>query len=331
MNILNLVRPDLLKLQGYDTENLRGKILLNANESPFPTEFNRYPEGRPCKLRQKMSALYGVKPENITVTCGSDQAIDVITRVFCEYKKDPVLVCPPTFSMYEFYATAQGCPVVRVPLLPPCQLDVKNIIAKKPKLIFIPNPSAPLGTLFKRSDLEKIISSLPGAAVVVDEAYIEFSSSKSFIPLIKKYPNLLVMRTLSKAWGMAGLRLGCVIADERLNAVINNVLPPYPVARTAIKAAEKVIGSAAAKKKVKTLLKERAFLDKELRKIKFINKVIKSEANFIFFELDNPLKAGEYLLKKGIAVRMFNFGLRVSVGTPAENKKFLAALKAYKG
>lgn len=330
MNILKLVRPDLLKLSPYNTENFLGKILLNANENPFPTPFNRYPEGRPGRLGKLLSKLYGAPADNIVITCGSDQAIDIITRTFCEYKNDKVLLCPPVFSMYSFYAAAQGVEIVNVPLTADYELDVKNIINKKVKLVFIPNPSAPLGKLFKREDIIKIIASMPRTIVVVDEAYIEFSKEKSFIALQKKYKNLLVMRTLSKAWGMAGLRLGCVVACKELAGVMSSVLPPYPITRTAIASAEKILCSAAAKKKLAVILKEKQILEKELAKIPFITP-IKSAANFIFFKTAAPQKLADFLMKKGIAVRVFPLGIRVSVGTPAENKKFLAALSAFKG
>ncbi|ACC98267.1 Histidinol-phosphate aminotransferase [Elusimicrobium minutum Pei191] len=343
MSVLNLVRKELLALSPYAADNFDNKkIYLNANENPFCLPFapecNRYPMIRPAKLIKALASYYKANEKNITVTAGSDNAIDLIIRVFCRAGKDSVLICPPTFSMYSVYAKVQNAKILEVPLKDE-KLDVKNIIktikTKKPKVCFIPNPSAPLGVLFNQKDILTVIKSAKKTTMVVlDEAYIDFAKADSFTKYINKYPNLIVLKTLSKACAMAGARVGAAIALKEVTTVLNAVVPPYPLAAGSISTAVKLLTSskelAKNKRNIKIILKERERMKKELKKLSFINYIYPSQTNFLFIKISKEADFFNYLLKNKIVVRCFpRYGIRITVSNKTENNCLLKAAKQY--
>ncbi|WP_424244527.1 histidinol-phosphate aminotransferase [Elusimicrobium posterum] len=339
-NTLKLVRPELRNLKPYAAECFEpGKIYLNANENPFPLscapKSNRYPEIRPQKLLAALAIYYKVKPENLVLTAGSDQAIDTIIRTFCTAGKDNILITKPSFSMYSVYAKVQNAAVNYVPLTDG-KLDVKEVLKAlktfKPKVFFLPNPGAPQGVLFKQADILKIISAAKGKTmVVIDEAYLEFAKSPSYTKYLSKYPNLIVLRTLSKAFALAGARIGVAIANKEISSVFNAVLPPYPLSCTTISSAFALFSRPnnikTAKSKIESIIKERKTLEPKLKKLKFIKKVYPSKTNFFFIETENDKKVFEILTKNNIIVRYFpQEGLRITVSSKTENAKLLKVL-----
>ncbi|MDD3182461.1 MAG: aminotransferase class I/II-fold pyridoxal phosphate-dependent enzyme, partial [Alphaproteobacteria bacterium] len=254
-DILALIRPDLKGFGGYSSAASEASgpppaIKLDANESPWPPfgavanfcNAHRYAEPQPLALRGRMAALWGVEAEQILLTCGSDQGIDVLLRLFCRAGEDEILVCPPTFAMYQVYAQIQGASVITVPLLENGQLDVPAILAAatdQTKLIFLPTPHAPTGHAMNKADILALCEGRAGKSLIVaDEAYVEFSSTPAGLaPYINKTPNLALLRTLSKAHALAGDRVGCVIAGRELVQALRTVLPPYPLAQSAVRAA----------------------------------------------------------------------------------------------
>ena len=253
--ISNLIRPALRDFKPYDSFVATGSVCLNANENPYSLDdgeevrINRYPEGQPAKLLSLLADLYKIDGGELVITSGADQAIDLLIRVFID-AGDAVITTPPTFSMYGFYTAVQGGRVCEVPLQADdgYSIDVEKIVAVQrqtgAKLVFIANPSAPLG---HAQDKERIVAVLDAlrnrAVVVVDEAYIEFSDLASFTTLRKDYPNLVVLRTLSKYYGFAGLRLGSLIAEKEIADKVRAIAPPYSLSGASVKIAERLLSS----------------------------------------------------------------------------------------
>jgi len=347
-NLENILRTNIKNLKRYSSarDEFKGKegVFLDANEnsfgSPLTENYNRYPDPMQLDVKDKLSKIKGLPIQNIFLGNGSDEAIDILFRAFCEPGKDNVLICPPTYGMYEVSAGINDVAVLKVPLLPETfQLDTKNIlkaINKNTKLIFICCPNNPTGNGVKWDDIKTIIESFSGI-VVIDEAYINFAKYRSLIPELLNYPNLVILQTLSKAWGLAGLRIGMAFASEPIIDIFNKIKPPYNVNSVSQKLALKALNNIdQINNWIKEIVLERDKLINELQNISFVKKVYPSDANFILVKTNNPQDIYNYLVTKKIIVRdrskveLCEGCLRVTIGTKEENKNLIQLLKEYK-
>jgi histidinol-phosphate aminotransferase len=346
LNIDTLVRENIKNLKPYSSarSEYRGnaEVFLDANEnsygSPLDEDFSRYPDPLQWKLKQELSRIKGVPPQNIFVGNGSDEVIDIAFRIFCEPGKDNVIICPPTYGMYKVCANINDVAVKEVLLTEDFQLDVEGILAaidEHTKLLFICSPNNPTGNNFNRLDIEMLLNNFRGI-VLIDEAYINFSKQKPFLQELTEYGNLIVMHTLSKAWGLAGLRLGLGFASEIIIDLFNKVKPPYNIngssQQLGIEALENIKQVNA---NIKNTVEQRVFLEQKLKEFDFIKVIYPSDANFILVKVTDADKLYHYLLMQRIIVR--NRGkeplcencIRITVGTQIENEKLLNALENY--
>jgi len=343
-----LLRPDLRSFTAYESAKPeRGVVRLHANESSWRAGWddtddglNRYPEPRPPRLIQRLAALYGVAPEQVLATRGSDDAIDVLCRAFCRAGKDAVLVCPPTFGMYAVSAKLQGAGVVEVPLDARFRVDAGTVLAActaKVKLVFLCSPNNPTGGLVPARTVAKLCAALEGRAlVVVDEAYQEFSSAPGFVGVLGRFSNLVILRTLSKAYGLAGARCGALLADAEIVGMLRALLPPYPLPSLTVEAALKRLAPAeraAARRRTAATVRRRDELAKTLAALPAVVRVWPSEGNFVLARFrDAPAamvacEAARVLVRDFSAKPRLAGCLRITVGTAAENRRLIAALK----
>lgn len=321
----------------------RHEIYLNANENPYTAPIklelamNRYPESQPAKVIERYARYLGVDSDEILVTLGGDLAIELLIKAFCEGKKDQLLYCPPTFGMYQVTCDLFEVKTVQVPLLEDFKLDVEGIIQNLEgvKMVFLCSPNNPTGNTLETADVERILEATKDRAIVVlDEAYIEFSERDSFAKRVKEFPHLALVRTLSKAFGLAGIRLGFAIGSAPLINVLKRAISPYPLAVPTIAVAEAALTDeniAVMWENCEKLIQGREALTAALKSLPFVKKVYPSEANFILIDLDDAKGAYEYLKSKGIYVRAqgserLQNSLRISVGLPEENNAFIDAL-----
>jgi len=349
-SMLARVRPDLLALQGYSSARMEaggGGTMLNANESPWPSAadaggaLNRYPDPQPLGLRAALARLYEVPVENLLIGRGSDECIDVLTRMFCRAGIDHVLVSPPTFGMYAVCAEVQGARVVRVPLdaargfaLPHAAL--LRSCDEGTRLIHVCAPNNPTGAPVDPDEVLALAHAVAGRAlVVVDEAYQEFADARSLAPDAARTPNLAVLRTLSKAHALAGARIGALVADAELVALARRVLAPYPLARPCIAAAEAALAPEAlaqTRARIATIRSERARLARLLLRSPRVLHVHPSQANFLTVQLGSAREAYSALLARGIVVRDVSHHdglsdcLRITIGSPDQNDALIEAL-----
>ncbi|HEY0896243.1 MAG TPA: histidinol-phosphate transaminase [Sphingobacteriaceae bacterium] len=318
-------------------------VFLDANEnsfgSPLAAAYNRYPDPLAGALKKRISEIKGVPPRNIFLGNGSDEAIDILFRAFCRPGIDNVLIVPPTYGMYEVSARINDVTVKKVHLTPEFQLDMEGIaetIDSNTRLIFICSPNNPTGNSMNREDVETIIANFDGL-VVVDEAYINYSRQKTFIQELTEYANLVVLQTFSKAWGLAGLRLGTAFASEEIIEVFNKVKPPYNVneasqalALEALQHVEQVNNW------IRQTVAERDNLVREFAGIPAITRIYPSDANFLLVRTTDPAGIYRHLVDRGIIVRdrskveLCEGSLRITVGTPEENQLLISALKDFK-
>jgi len=345
--LIDLIRPDLRHFKPYSSardEAKQGKIWLNANESPWDYShagFNRYPEKQPAILINKMSALYGIQPEQLALLRGSDEAIDLLTRLFCRAEKDAVMICPPTFGMYAVCAHLQGVDIIEVPLKKEndFQLDTQailNVWTSAVKLIYICTPNNPTANTIPEADILKLCEHFRGKSiVVVDEAYVEFSSGGSMATHIPQYENLAVLRTFSKAYGLAGTRFGAILAQAELIRWINAIAAPYPLPSPTIDVTIKALACenlAKVQTDIVCIKQQREYLMAELKASPLIRKIWPSDANFILVEAVDSEKMMQICMKQGIVLRHMHGKpglencIRISIGTPEENQALLAAL-----
>lgn len=341
-----IIRPNIKNLKPYSSarDEFKGEasVYLDANEnafgSPLPQAFHRYPDPLQYKVKMKLSEIKGVPARNIFLGNGSDEAIDILFRSFCNPGVDNVIIVPPTYGMYEVSANINDVQLKRVNLTAEYQLNLEGIaeaIDKNTKLIFICSPNNPTGNSINREDIETILANFEGI-VVIDEAYINYSRQKSFIQELTEYANLVVLQTLSKAWGLAALRVGMAFASEEIIEVFNQVKPPYNIneasqtfALEALGNIEKVNGW------IKETLKERDHLVLALKNFDFVLDIYPSDANFILVKTTDANKIYEFLVNQGIIVRnrtkveLCEGCLRITVGTPLENEMLINSLKAY--
>ncbi len=353
--IENLVRENIKNMTAYSSARHEftgaASIYLDANEnsfgSPLPSplggeglgvKYNRYPDPLQLNLKEKISAIKGVPVQNIFLGNGSDEAIDLLFRIFCEPGKDNVLLFPPTYGMYEVCAEMNDVKVKKVPLLQNFQLDlaaIEQTIDSNTKLIFVCSPNNPTGNSINRNDIEVLLNNFDGL-VIIDEAYINYAKQKTFIPELTEYPNLVILQTLSKAWGLAGLRLGMAFAGLPVINYMNKVKYPYNInTATQQLAIEALSNISSVNNWTKTTVEQKEWLQEELLKLSFTQTVYPSDANFILVKMIQATKVYSYLAEKGIIVRdrskvlLCDDCLRITIGTPDENKQLAEVLKTY--
>lgn len=345
MDINNLQRENIKNLRPYSTarDEYKGQasVFLDANEngfgSPLDRNFNRYPDPLQLDLKDALSKIKGVPIENTFLGNGSDEAIDLLFRAFCEPGKDNVIILPPTYGMYEVSANINNVEVRKVNLLPSFQLDLEKIaeaIDENTKLIFICSPNNPTGNSIVRTDIETVLANFNGL-VIIDEAYINYAKQRTFIPELTEYPNLVILQTFSKAWGLAALRLGMAFAARPVIDILNKIKPPYNINQStqelALKALENI---GQVNEWIKVTVSERESLSQELANLPLVKKVYPSDANFILIEVIDPLKTYDTLVEQGIIVRdrskvtLCEGCLRITIGTSQENQILLEALKS---
>lgn len=336
MNINTLVRDNILKLQPYisfrDHNEFSSPVLLDANESPFG-EFNRYPDSTQKKLKNKLAGLKKVSPSQIAVGNGSDELIDLIIKVFCEPKKDSILMMNPSFAMYGFYAAINENKVLKLDLDENFEIvkdDFLKIIQEQPiKIFFLCSPNNPTGNSIE--DIEFYIQNFEGI-VVVDEAYIEFSENKSSLELLDQYPNLIVLQTFSKAWGTAGARVGMAYASEEIIRLINTVKAPYNVNSLSQQLIlETIDNEERLKENVNSILKERLWLKEQFKEVDCISKVFPTDANFFLIELKNVEGVYDRMLENEILTSKRDPAIpgciRINIGNRKENEMLITILK----
>ncbi|UII26653.1 histidinol-phosphate transaminase [Fulvivirga maritima] len=342
MNIQNLVRANIRALQPYssarDEFTGNGEVFLDANENPFETEVNRYPDPYQRAIKENLAPIKAVRPAQIFLGNGSDEAIDLIIRIFCEPGKEKIIISDPSYGMYQVSAGINNIEVIKVPLSENFEFIAENMLKEadeNTKVAFLCSPNNPSGNALDSAEVEKFIQSFEGI-VVVDEAYIDFSSSKSFTEKLEIYPNLIVMQTFSKAWGMAGLRLGMAFASEEIIGLINKVKPPYNINILTQKAAlEALSNEDKVKAEIELILQQKDWLQKEFTELPVTEHIFPSDSNFLLVKFKDAKGLFDYLIAKEIIVRdrrKVRFGdncLRITVGTPEENKKLIAAIKNY--
>jgi histidinol-phosphate aminotransferase len=341
-NAINfLARPEIVAMRAYQSarsECSYGEIFLDANENALgDVKYKRYPEQQPSSLLLLLAALYGVNQDQLLMTRGSDEGIDLLTRVFCRDGKDSIMICPPTYGMYEVAAAIQGANVIEVPLLRlnGFSLDTDAILkrSENTKIIFLCSPNNPTGNLLNVTDILLLCKRLLNQSIiVVDEAYIEFSQTESITRYLNAYPNLVVLRTLSKAYGLAGLRCGVTIACKELISLMKKIISPYPVSSPVAEIACEKIQSDVIDKSIAIIRNERERLSNFLQSLTFIKKVWPSETNFILVETDDA----EWLMRKCFAVGIvlrnrsqkgIENSVRLTIGTPDENNQLMRVLQ----
>ncbi len=342
MDLTKLIRENILELQPYSCarDEFQGEasIFLDANESPFETGLNRYPDPLQKALKTKIGALKQIATENIFLGNGSDEAIDLIYRVFCEPKTDNVVAIEPTYGMYKVCADINNVEYRKSSLNADFDINADDVLQKTDahtKVIWLCSPNNPTGNSLNADDIKKILENF-GGIVVVDEAYIDFSSQPSWAKKLADYQNLIVLQTLSKAWGSAAIRLGMAFASETIIQTLNKVKYPYNIniltQRQALLQLEK---RDEIMQQIDCILQQREMLSRELRLLKIVKKVHPSDANFLLVEVENANATYGYLTKRGIIVRNRNNValcgncLRITVGLPHENEQLLAQLKRF--
>ena len=347
----NLIRPDLRGFTAYQSARVQAggavaDVAVDANESPWPPfgsiaaqcEANRYPEPQPVALRARLASVYGVEPERLLLGRGSDELIDVLIRLFCRAGADNIIICPPTFGMYEAYAAVQGAAVVRIPLTSEYQLDVKGILAAcndKTKLIFITSPNAPMGNKTNKQDMLELCKARAGKSIiVVDEAYVEFSEeSEGILSELKNNPNMVVLRTMSKAHGLAGERVGCAIAAPEIIKRLQGIQSPYPLTQSSIVAAMDALspnGLIQSRERRRIIVEERERMAKLLLNSPMVKKILPSATNFLFIVTTDSKAFMQKLASFGIRIRNRDNdvpnAVRITIGTPEENDLVLQSL-----
>jgi histidinol-phosphate aminotransferase len=341
-----LLRDNIKKLVPYSSarDEFKGEasVLLDANEnafgSPYAKDYNRYPDPLQHRVKEKLHRIKGVPVENIFLGNGSDEAIDILFRAFCEPGIDNVILVPPTYGMYEVSANINNVAYKKVNLTADYQLDLDGIaeaIDAYTKLIFICSPNNPTGNSIRRQDIETILVNFNGI-VVVDEAYINFSKQPSFTMDLAEFPNLVVLQTLSKAWGLAALRLGMAFAGKEIIEVFNKIKPPYNINQaTQDIVLEALEGVEIVNEWIKEVVEEREKLSVALQALPQVAHVTPSDANFILVKLEEPRALYNFLVGKGIIVRdrskveLCEGCLRLTIGMPAENKTLLEEVKRF--
>ncbi|WP_026706382.1 histidinol-phosphate transaminase [Flavobacterium soli] len=336
INLEQLIRPNMLSLQPYSSarDEFSGSegVFLDANENPFG-EWNRYPDPFQNTLKQKLSEIKAVQPKTIFLGNGSDEIIDLCFRLFCEPGKDKALTFVPTYGMYEVAAAINSVELIQLPLKENFQMDIEAVEPflndKNLKLIFLCSPNNPTGNCI--DNIEYLLENFNGI-VLVDEAYIDFSTKDSLAKKTNQYPNLIVIQTLSKAWGLASARIGLAITNPEIVKLLNKIKPPYNISQlNQEKALEILSDTKNFEFKKKMILKQRTILQNELAKIDFVVEIYPSETNFLLLKVNDADAIYNQLIEKKIIIRNRNKVLanclRITIGTPEENHILIDALK----
>lgn len=344
MSIVKLARPEIQALHPYEAAaQVDDTIRLNANESPrttrignFRRPLNRYPEVRPRALQRALARRFGCQPDELLVTRGSSEAIDLVIRTFCRAGQDSVLVTSPSFSMYRHYAAVQGARLIEVTTRPESDfaIDIEAIIEAcdaTTRLVFVCSPNNPTGTTLPRDDLVRLLEARGDrSAIVVDEAYVEFGDKPSVTELLPRFPNLLVLRTLSKALGFAGARCGAVAGPRGVIRMLGAVQAPYALATPVVECVEDALQAdqlERANETVAEIIAERERLVVAFGQFRFIRKVWPSDANFLLVRVEDARRVMEHCAARKVLLRHFGGDLedciRISIGTPAENDRLL--------
>ena len=339
-DLKDLVRPNIWEMQPYSSarDEFHGSasVFLDANENPYNTPYNRYPDPMLLFLKDRISELKGVGVDSIFLGNGSDEPIDLIIRAFCEPAIDSIVSIAPSYGMYEVAANINNVEFRKVELTKSFELDAERVLEAANawvKVIYLCSPNNPTGNSLEREKLYKILNTFSGI-VVIDEAYIDFSSEPSFLSELERFPNLIVLQTLSKAWGAAGIRLGMAFASPKIIAILNKIKYPYNVNMlTQEQALEILNNEERMKEQLRSILSERIRLQAALPLLNCVNKIYPTDANFILADVENANATYKALVKKGVIVRNRNNVtlcrgcLRITVGTPKENDALLAVLK----
>ena len=343
MNIQDLIRPTIKALKPYSSArdefqgNSDDMVFLDANENPFENGVNRYPDPQQRTVKSLLAKIKGIPQQNILLGNGSDEVLDLIFRAFCEPNEDNIITLPPTYGMYSVLANINAIAIKSVQLdanFQPKVDDILNIVDSNSKLLFLCSPNNPTGNSFKAKSIERLINEFKGI-VVIDEAYIDFSNEEGWANKLHDFPNLIITQTLSKAYGMAGIRLGICYASEVIISVLNRIKPPYNVNElTQQKAISQLKKHELTQQEVTHILQERELLVTKLKSVDYISKIYPSDANFILAKVDNATKRYNQLIEKGIVIRNRTTQpgcencLRFTIGTPTENKILIDTLKS---
>ena len=341
-NIKNLVRDNIKTLKPYSSardeykESSDNIIFLDANENPFNNGVNRYPDPQQNSVKDILAKQKGISKENILLGNGSDEVLDLIFRVFCEPNRDKIITLPPTYGIYEVLANINAIETIKIELKEDFQPDVDEILRAAhthTKLLFLCSPNNPTANSFKEKHVKTLISEFQGI-VVIDEAYIDFSGQESWLNRLDEFPNLIITQTLSKAYGMAGIRLGVGYASKEIISVLNKIKPPYNVNElTQQKALERLSKPELVIKEVQNILEQRNWLNTKLKKISFVETLYPSDANFVLVKVDDANIRYKQLVDKGIVVRnrttqpLCEKCLRFTVGSKVENERLINVLK----
>jgi len=341
-NLNSLIRENIKSLKPYSSARDEYKdattdemVFLDANENPFENGVNRYPDPQQNNVKDLLSNIKGISKENILLGNGSDEVLDLIFRAFCEPKEDNIITLPPTYGMYSVLANINAVENRTVLLSEDFQPKVNQILEKvdtNSKILFLCSPNNPSGNSFTIETVEELLVKFNGL-VVLDEAYIDFSDQKTWIEKLADFPNLIVTQTLSKAYGLAGVRLGVCYASKEIIKVLNNIKPPYNVNElTQQKAIERLLKVNEVKKEVAEIIEERTLLIDKLKEIEFINTIYPTDCNFVLVKVDDATKRYNQLITKGIVIRnrttqpLCENCLRFTVGTSKENEKLINVL-----
>lgn len=338
----NLIRENIKALKPYSSARDEFKefnssmVFLDANENPFENGVNRYPDPQQIAVKTALSKLKEIPLSQILLGNGSDEVLDLIFRAFCEPKQDNIITLPPTYGMYKVLANINNVEDREVLLTDKFQPNVKEILEvadANSKILFLCSPNNPSGNSFSNESVEILLKSFNGL-VVIDEAYIDFSSEKSWLQRLDEFPNLIITQTLSKAYGMAGIRLGICYASEEIIVILNKIKPPYNVNElTQQRALRRVLTKNKVQKEVDKILEQREKLIQKLKSVSFVEEIYPTDANFILIKVDDAIKRYEQLLNKGIVIRnrttqpLCENTLRLTVGKTSENIKLIKALK----
>ncbi|NRD23559.1 histidinol-phosphate transaminase [Winogradskyella litoriviva] len=341
-NLDALLRKNIRNIKPYSSARdeykdiTDGMLFIDANENPFNTNVNRYPDPQQVKLKSQLAELKGVSEKNILLGNGSDEVLDLIFRAFCEPNSDKIITLPPTYGMYSVLANINAVENIEIELESNFQPNTNAILEaanNQTKLLFLCSPNNPTANSFEASKIEALLNNFKGI-VVIDEAYIDFSKEESWLNRLQDFPNLIVTQTLSKAYGLAGIRLGICYASDAIIAVLNRIKPPYNINQlTQDKASERLNNMEIIKDEVYTILSERELLSKKLEDVSLVEKVYLSDANFLLVKVDDATKRYNELVEKGIVVRnrttqaLCENCLRFTVGTEVENEKLIEILR----
>jgi histidinol-phosphate aminotransferase len=342
-NINNLIRENIKSLKGYSSARDEYKdattsemVFLDANENPFENGVNRYPDPQQNNVKELLSDIKKIDKKNILLGNGSDEVLDLIFRAFCEPNKDNIITLPPTYGMYSVLANINAIENKEVLLTASYQPKVGQILKevnKNTKILFLCSPNNPSGNSFTNEIVEELLIKFNGL-VVIDEAYIDFSEESSWLEKLAQFPNLVITQTLSKAYGLAGIRLGVCYASKEIIKVLNSIKPPYNVNElTQQKAVDRLRNMKAVEKEVAEIISQRDILIKDLKKISFIKVIYPTDCNFVLVKVDDANNRYDQLIKKGIVIRnrttqpLCENCLRFTIGTMSENKKLIRALE----